>query len=159
MGILRFGDFLNERVKEIETVAGVVLLYNNKILLVHPTGASWQKGTCGIPKGHVEAGEEPLAAALRELREETGIFLTADQLIPSPETVEMYTPDMRLTKQLIYFVCNVSTLQEIGLESETVPKSQLQSKEIDWAKFVSAKEAYPITARKQLIILDRHLTL
>ena len=33
-------------------------------------------GHCGLPKGHIESGETEMQAALREIREETGI--TAD---------------------------------------------------------------------------------
>jgi predicted NUDIX family NTP pyrophosphohydrolase len=47
-----------------------------EILLVHPGGPFWAKkdeGAWSIPKGEFEAGEDPLAAAKRELEEETGI--------------------------------------------------------------------------------------
>jgi predicted NUDIX family NTP pyrophosphohydrolase len=47
-----------------------------EVLLVHPGGPFWSKkddGAWFIPKGEVEPGEEPLAAALREFREELGI--------------------------------------------------------------------------------------
>ena len=47
-----------------------------EVLLVHPGGPFWAKkddGAWFIPKGEVEAGEEPLAAARREFREELGI--------------------------------------------------------------------------------------
>jgi hypothetical protein len=60
---------------------------------------------------------------------------------------------------MIYYICKINDLAEVGLESEKVPKDQLQAEEIDWAKFVTAEEAYPITSRSQLIILDRHLSL
>ena len=40
--------------------------YPNKILLVHPTNASWVKPTYGIPKGMLEKDEEPFDAALRD---------------------------------------------------------------------------------------------
>ncbi len=63
------------------TSAGL-LLYRRRprleVLLVHPGGPFWAKrdaGAWSIPKGLVEAGEEPLAAARRELREETGFDL------------------------------------------------------------------------------------
>jgi predicted NUDIX family NTP pyrophosphohydrolase len=42
---------------------------------VHPGGPFWaarDDGAWSIPKGEVEEGEEPLAAALREFTEETG---------------------------------------------------------------------------------------
>jgi predicted NUDIX family NTP pyrophosphohydrolase len=57
-----------------------LLLYRHgaqgiELLLVHPGGPFWAKKDTGgwsIPKGLVEEGEEALAAALREFKEETG---------------------------------------------------------------------------------------
>jgi predicted NUDIX family NTP pyrophosphohydrolase len=46
-----------------------------EVLLVHPGGPFWAKkdrGAWSIPKGEYAADEEPLAAAQRELAEETG---------------------------------------------------------------------------------------
>jgi predicted NUDIX family NTP pyrophosphohydrolase len=46
-----------------------------ELLLVHPGGPFWAKKDLGawtIPKGEVEPGEEGVACALRELREELG---------------------------------------------------------------------------------------
>lgn len=45
------------------------------MLLAHPGGPFWKKRDTGawtLPKGLVEPGEDPLAAALREFEEETG---------------------------------------------------------------------------------------
>jgi predicted NUDIX family NTP pyrophosphohydrolase len=57
-----------------------ILLYRRRggaveVLLVHPGGPFWAKkddGAWGIPKGGYAPGEDPLAAAKREFREETG---------------------------------------------------------------------------------------
>jgi len=48
-------------------------------LLVHPGGPFWKNrdaGAWSIPKGLVVAGEEPLAAACRELTEETRLIVS-----------------------------------------------------------------------------------
>ena len=158
MAILSFDNYLKEGKRTGRIAAGVAIIYDNKILLVHPTGSSWAKGTCGIPKGGMEESEDPMESALRELREETGINLSSEKLDPSSETVEIFNSNGELTRQLIYYVCKIDSLEEIGLVSERVPKDQLQLEEVDWAKFVGADEAYGITSRSQLIILDRHLT-
>jgi predicted NUDIX family NTP pyrophosphohydrolase len=60
-------------------VSSGLLLYRHRpeleVFLVHPGGPFWAKkdeGAWSIPKGEFEPGEDPLAAAQREFREETG---------------------------------------------------------------------------------------
>jgi predicted NUDIX family NTP pyrophosphohydrolase len=62
-----------------------------EVFLVHPGGPFWAKkdeGAWSIPKGEFEAGEDPLAAAVREFEEETGVriagrFLPLDPVVQS----------------------------------------------------------------------------
>ena len=55
----------------------VVLLESRELLLCHVTGQRhWD-----LPKGGIHAGETPIAAALRETHEETGLRLAADALL------------------------------------------------------------------------------
>jgi len=50
------------------SAGGVVINRDGMVLVVNQRGSSWS-----LPKGHVDAGEEPLVAAIREIKEETGI--------------------------------------------------------------------------------------
>lgn len=64
-------------------VSAGILLYRRRgesfeVFLAHPGGPFWRGRDAGawtIPKGVVDEGEEPLAAARREFAEETGIVL------------------------------------------------------------------------------------
>jgi predicted NUDIX family NTP pyrophosphohydrolase len=64
----------------VPQVSAGILLYrwrgrDLQVLLVHPGGPFWRskdQGAWMLPKGGVEPGEEPLAAALREFQEELG---------------------------------------------------------------------------------------
>ena len=54
-----------------------------EVLLVKPGGPYWRNRDAGawqIPKGGVEDGEEPLAAAFREVEEELGLRLDGEPL-------------------------------------------------------------------------------
>lgn len=53
---------------QTESAGGVVLNTEGRVLLVSQHGTSWS-----LPKGHVEAGEDALAAARREIYEESGV--------------------------------------------------------------------------------------
>lgn len=160
--MITFNDFINENwgkdTSDTSNIsAGIVLLYNNKILLIHPTNSSWVTGTCGIPKGKLEKGEDPFDGAIREFAEETGIVLTQDQISKEPYNIVFYNGTKKIG-QLIYFICKIDDLSEIGITSEKLSSSQLQLSEVDWGKFVGRDEAYSIISPKQLIILDRHLS-
>jgi predicted NUDIX family NTP pyrophosphohydrolase len=68
-----------------KTSAGI-LLYRRRgeeveVFLVHPGGPFWAKkdvGAWSLPKGELHEGEDPLAGALREFKEETGFEADGD---------------------------------------------------------------------------------
>ena len=58
-----------------------------EVLLVHPGGPFWTNKDAGawtIPKGEIAPGEDPLACALRELKEETGYACTGTAIALPP---------------------------------------------------------------------------
>jgi predicted NUDIX family NTP pyrophosphohydrolase len=58
-----------------------------EVLLVHPGGPLWAKkdeGAWSIPKGEIDAGEDPLAAARREFEEELGSSVSGEFIALAP---------------------------------------------------------------------------
>jgi 8-oxo-dGTP pyrophosphatase MutT (NUDIX family) len=79
--------------------AGGLIVRGTRILLISTQEARrWQ-----LPKGHIEAGETPEEAALREVREETGV--TGRIVAPLP-AIEYWFFDRgaRIHKQVDYFL-------------------------------------------------------
>jgi|SRR5688572_426069 len=73
-----------------KTSAGLLLFRRNgnlEVLLVHPGGPLWTKkdeGAWSIPKGEIDPGEDPLAAARREFEEELGYPVTGEFIELAP---------------------------------------------------------------------------
>ena len=59
----------------VEFSAGGVVVRGSDVVVIAPTrrGAGGAR-VLGLPKGHVEPGESPQQAALREVREEAGVW-------------------------------------------------------------------------------------
>ncbi len=54
--------------KETQSAGGIVVNGKGQIVVVSQKGTSWS-----LPKGHIEQGEDALAAARREIYEESGL--------------------------------------------------------------------------------------
>lgn len=52
----------------VQVAGGIIVSPSFKVAIVNQFGNSWS-----LPKGHIEEGESPLQAALREIEEETGL--------------------------------------------------------------------------------------
>jgi predicted NUDIX family NTP pyrophosphohydrolase len=73
-------------VAKIKKQSAGILLYRRgvsepEVFLVHPGGPFWKnkdEGAWTIPKGEFDDSEDPLAAAIREFKEETGFTITGE---------------------------------------------------------------------------------
>lgn len=60
-------------------------------------------GHVSLPKGHIEQNETPLACALREIKEETGLDVFVDTSF-SKDII--YSPYPEITKTVTYFIAS-----------------------------------------------------
>jgi 8-oxo-dGTP pyrophosphatase MutT (NUDIX family) len=132
-----------------DKAAGIAIIWNGKVLLEHPTDSKWYS-SYSIPKGGIEDGEATMEAAIRETLEETGISVRKDQLDP-----KMKTCTYRSGKKVFYYICRIENLSEVGLDSEIVPKKNLQLEEVDWAGFVDLEEAKKRIMKSQISIIEQ----
>lgn len=138
----------------IEKSAGLVVFYNNNILLVHPTNAPW-KGTYSIPKGQIEEGETTLQAAIRETKEEIGVGFSPDMVKSEiPGEINYKNKKEKTYKKVFWFVIKIDDVELIKHIYPVVPKDFLQPDEVDWAGFVDLDEAKWRIFKRFLPILD-----
>ncbi|HET8656099.1 MAG TPA: NUDIX hydrolase [Longimicrobiaceae bacterium] len=100
----------------VETSAGgVIYRWRERtpyVLLIRDAYEHW-----GLPKGHVEDGETPDAAALREVEEETGLAELV--LGPRLQTIDWF---FRSGGRLIHKYCHFFLIESPG--GETVPQRE-----------------------------------
>ena len=80
--------------------AGGLMVDGGRILLISTqAGRRWQ-----LPKGHIEPGETPEQAAVREVREETGVAGRVVASLPGIEYWFVEKGSRRVHKQVEYFL-------------------------------------------------------
>ena len=110
-------------------------------LLIRDSYRNW-----GFPKGHLEDGERAEAAALREVREETG--LAALEVRAPIETIDWY---FRFRGRLIHKVCHFFLMETD--RSETSPQRAEGITACRWAPFEEAHAA--ISYANARLVLER----
>ncbi len=127
------------------------------VLLVHPGGPYWAKkdlGSWSIPRGEYDEGEDALAAAVREFREETG-----GQVEGEVRSLGQITQSNRKTVRVwaVEGDFDPSMLKSNLCEIEWPPKSGRKQliPEVDRAEWFSLQEARRKILPAQGPFLDR----
>lgn len=79
----------------------VVFQRDDEIFLLRRCNTGWRDGEYTVPSGHVERGESPLRAAIREAQEETGVILLPSHLKLS--VVISYPGEREMHDRIGYF--------------------------------------------------------
>ena len=141
--------------------AAGLLMYRRRnpleVFLVHPGGPFWAKKDLAawtLPKGEYDDNEEPLAAAIREFREETSF---------EPHEPYLDLGTIRQTNGKLVHAwafegdCDPATLTSINTQTEWPPRSRhmIDIPELDRVAFFSIADAKPVINVAQGELLER----
>ncbi|MFM1813817.1 MAG: hypothetical protein RLZ98_512 [Pseudomonadota bacterium] len=123
--------------------AASMAVFRDGRILIAERGKGTLQGRWSLPGGHIEPGETARDAALREVREETGIEARPVGLVDIHEVIRRDVAGMVETHYLIAVFCG------IWMSGEPVPADDCRQ-----AAFVAPEDLcnYPLTDNAQNII-------
>jgi len=153
--MINFDEYITElksNKQKTHKLSGVVLICNNKILLVRPKKFKKKEKKWSIPKGHVEDDMSIIKTAIIELREEAGIKLSKKQMKSSDKFVIKYEKS-GVNKILTCYVVDIEYGDiNIKLVNDMILKNFLKNEIIE-AGFFSKEDAEKLIESQQLEIL------
>ncbi len=126
-----------------EFSCGGVILENNKVLLIQVKSMKGRK-IWTFPKGHIEQGETPRQAALREVLEETGY--KASIVKPLLKVRYAFTLKGRYVRKVVQWYL----MKKLGRIGKHDPSEILA---INWVSINKAKEMVEYPSDKRLLEL------
>jgi len=130
--------------KEKEVSAGIITFRCSSgkveyLLLKHANGGHWS-----FPKGHLEEGEGTKEAALRELREETGLAVKSFSRGFEERTHYSFERDgLSVAKTVVYYLARAESGSSIELSAEHL--------DYRWLDYRSAREVVTYENDRQLL--------
>lgn len=107
------------------------------LLIKHVNGKHWS-----FPKGHVESGETEIETALREVKEETGLYVDLDSRF---REIASYNIGSNIKKDVVYFIAKANLdNNEVVLQKEEISK-------YGWFDFESAIEVLTFGNDKRIL--------
>jgi 8-oxo-dGTP pyrophosphatase MutT (NUDIX family) len=105
------------------------------LLIKNKKGNNW-----GFPKGHMEVHESEHETAKREVKEETGLNI---ELLDGFRTISEYHPKGRITKQVIFFVAEMTS------ENVVIQPSEIER--FIWADYGLAIKTFKFNNDKKVL--------
>ena len=115
---------------KVDFASGGIAIDKDRVLIVKnkPDPTRGGGGYWGFPKGHLEEGETPIQAAIREVQEETGfIVVIGESLKPISETKYTYSwKNVKVNKTVWYYKMTIvkafslepdNEVEEVALEN------------------------------------------
>ena len=136
---------------EQHSAGGLVVRGEEVLLIATAGGRRWQ-----LPKGHLEAGELPAEAAVREVREETGVTGSIVAPLSGVDYTFLERGRHRIRKHVDYFLL----AYESGSEANFEPREVVAARWFPWREAIAklshandrrvAEQAWRIARERQV---------
>ena len=140
--IKSFDEFLFEYLDTIQKLSGIMIVVDDKILLVKPKKFKEIPEKWSIPKGKIDNNTTTIENALRELEEETGIKLSSRHIKESDKTRIFYKKSGKI-KELVTYIIKLNK-EELTVDMNKkweVHKKHFDTDEVYKAKFFTKLQA------------------
>lgn len=123
--------------KDYQDTVGVYEKYSVRGIIVRDGKLAMQcsrEGEYKIPGGGIEEGEDCIQALMREVREETGLYVIEEEIVELGEIVELRRDIFDATKKYIchslFYYCKVGEKQD---KLKLTPSEVAKGYELKWA--------------------------
>lgn len=126
--------------------AGGLIVHGSRILLISVLeGRRWQ-----LPKGHIEEGETPEQAAIREIQEETGVSGRIRAPLPGVEYWFVDRRKRRIHKTVDYFVLDYISGDPANFDPEEVSGAEWMTWEEGLARLTFDNERKAVEVAREI---------
>jgi 8-oxo-dGTP pyrophosphatase MutT (NUDIX family) len=126
--------------------AGGLIVHNDRILLISVMeGRRWQ-----LPKGHIEEGETPEQAAVREVEEETGVTGRIRAPLPGVEYWFVDRRKHRIHKTVDYFLLDYESGDPANFDPEEVSGAEWLTWEEGLSRLTFDNERKAVQAAREI---------
>ena len=115
------------------TASGLVIRDDKVLLILHPYLKSWFQ-----PGGHIDDGESPIDAAIREVREETGFICALDSNDSKPIDVDIHEIPLNSKKGEVAHL-HIDLLYRLKVLREDKPSEDISTAWLPFKQVESAR--------------------
>lgn len=152
-----YENYLLTESKKSHKLSGIIVIVENRILLVKPWKFRGMNKKWSIPKGRIE-DKNKFKSALKELKEESGLDLSNIHQKDFIKNTHIYIKNS-ITKKLTSYTINLNK-EDLYITIDNnweIPSNEFSGDEIYRAKFFKIKDVFKKIEKGQLALINKSI--